>query len=94
MSEEGGSGGMSEEGGSGGGREGERERKGEREREREGSRSQSPFLLAVPDDMVMAVVRKRLEQVDCATRGWVLHGFPLTREQAELLTSTGHNANR
>ena len=61
---------------------------------REGEREVYSSSPAVPDDMVMVVVRKRLEQLDCATRGWVLHSFPLTREQAELLTSAGHNANR
>ena len=48
----------------------------------------------VPDDMVMQVLRRRLEQLDCASRGWVLHGFPLTRDQAELLSSEGHKPNR
>ena len=65
-----------------------------RKEEGEGGWSYNSFLLAVPDDMVLSVVRKRLEQVDCATRGWVLHGFPLTRDQAELLTTAGYNPNR
>lgn len=50
--------------------------------------------MLIPDDMVMQVLRRRLEKLDCASRGWVLHGFPLNRDQAELLSSEGHKPNR
>jgi len=42
----------------------------------------------------MSLLSKRLSQLDCSSRGWVLHGFPLTRDQAELLAKTGHKPNR
>lgn len=51
-------------------------------------------ILSVPDDVVLALLRDCLDTVDCSTRGWVLHGYPRTREQAELLEATGHVANR
>jgi len=38
----------------------------------------------VPDDLVIEMVRERLAQAD-AKRGFVLDGFPRTREQAEAL---------
>jgi adenylate kinase family enzyme len=34
----------------------------------------------------MQVIRKRLNQKDCQTKGWIMIGFPRTREQAESLT--------
>ena len=49
---------------------------------------------SVPDDMVMSVLGGWLSQEDCVSRGWVLHGFPLNRDQAELLASAGHTPNR
>ena len=52
------------------------------------------YAPAVPDDMVLKVIELRLNQLDCATKGWVLHGFPLNREQAELLSSVGLQPNR
>jgi adenylate kinase family enzyme len=33
----------------------------------------------------MQVIRDRLNQKDCITKGWILIGFPRTREQAESL---------
>lgn len=38
----------------------------------------------VPDDIVMSLVDKRLEQSDCRINGWVLDGFPKTPEQLQL----------
>ena len=51
-------------------------------------------MYIVPDDMVMKLVTHRLSQVDCATRGWVLHSFPFSREQAELLNDANLAPNR
>lgn len=50
--------------------------------------------MPIPDDMVMKLVTHRLSQVDCATRGWVLHSFPFSREQAELLNDANLAPNR
>lgn len=38
----------------------------------------------VPDDIVMSLVDKRLDQSDCRVNGWVLDGFPKTPEQLQL----------
>ncbi|EGZ12512.1 hypothetical protein PHYSODRAFT_355216, partial [Phytophthora sojae] len=44
----------------------------------------------VPDDIIVDVVLARLAESDCATRGWLLDGFPRTARQAEaLLTAQG-----
>ena len=42
----------------------------------------------------MTILSARLSQLDCVTRGWVLHGFPRTREQAETLSKAGFVPNR
>lgn len=39
----------------------------------------------VPDDIVIGIVRERLEEPDCST-GFLLDGFPRTVPQAEALT--------
>jgi adenylate kinase len=52
------------------------------------------FFLAAPDNIVMTILSARLAQLDCVSRGWVLHGFPRTREQAETLTKDGFLPNR
>ena len=51
-------------------------------------------IFTVPDDMVMQMLSRRLCQLDCAVRGYVLHGFPLNRDQAELMMANGHKPNR
>ena len=51
-------------------------------------------MITVPDDLVLSVVTRRLSSADCTAQGWVLHGFPLTGNQAELLTQAGHKPNR
>jgi adenylate kinase len=50
--------------------------------------------MLIPDDIAMEVVAGRLKQLDSSTRGWVLHGFPLNREQAKLLDNFGLQPNR
>ncbi|KAM6182061.1 adenylate kinase 8 isoform 1-T1 [Erethizon dorsatum] len=48
----------------------------------------------VPDDVVMKVLKERLDQHDCVQRGWVLHGFPRDQDQAHMLASLGYSPNR
>jgi adenylate kinase len=43
----------------------------------------------VPDETIIAVVLDRLKQNDCATKGWLLDGFPRTRAQADALEKAG-----
>lgn len=50
--------------------------------------------MLVPDDLVLQLLKSRLAQLDAVTKGWVLHGFPKTREQAESLARAGYEANR
>ncbi len=41
----------------------------------------------IPDDVVIGVVRERLDQDDTKNRGFILDGFPRTANQAEKLAS-------
>ncbi|MCX7847860.1 MAG: adenylate kinase, partial [bacterium] len=41
----------------------------------------------VPDEVVVAMVRERIQQADCA-RGFILDGFPRTLQQARKLDET------
>ncbi|KAH3886530.1 hypothetical protein DPMN_010541 [Dreissena polymorpha] len=50
--------------------------------------------MMVPDNIVMSILTARLAQLDCVSRGWVLHGYPRTREQAETLSKDGFVPNR
>ena len=49
---------------------------------------------AVPEATLLKVLTDRLSRLDCVTRGWVLHGYPRTREQAEQLSGAGYSPNR
>ena len=51
-------------------------------------------FITVPDDLVLQLLQSRLAQLDAVTKGWVIHGFPKTREQAETLTKAGYEPNR
>ena len=51
-------------------------------------------VCTVPDGIVLKLLSKRLSQLDCVSRGWVLHGYPNTRSQAESLAAAGFTANR
>ncbi|XP_056397164.1 adenylate kinase 8 [Hyla sarda] len=48
----------------------------------------------VPDNLVLRVLGDRLSRMDCATRGWVLHGFPRDADQATMLNDAGYMPNR
>lgn len=50
--------------------------------------------MMVENQVVSKMVLARLSQLDASVRGWVLHGFPVTRKQAETLTEAGYRANR
>ncbi|CAK4611501.1 hypothetical protein LEN26_015403 [Aphanomyces euteiches] len=39
----------------------------------------------VPDDVIIRIILHRLEEEDCATKGWLLDGFPRTRIQADAM---------
>mmetsp|Transcript_13454 Transcript_13454/g.18418 ORF Transcript_13454/g.18418 Transcript_13454/m.18418 type:complete len:287 (-) Transcript_13454:83-943(-) len=39
----------------------------------------------VPDEVIIAMVKDRLGEEDCAERGWLLDGFPRTGVQAQAL---------
>jgi adenylate kinase len=41
----------------------------------------------VPDEVIIGVVKDRLLQSDCQSKGWLLDGFPRTKAQAEALAS-------
>ncbi len=38
----------------------------------------------------MQIIRERLNQKDCLTKGWIMIGFPRTIEQAESLARTSN----
>jgi len=50
--------------------------------------------MMMPDSIVLDILKERLCQLDCVTRGWVLSGYPRTREQAEQLEKAGLRPNR
>ena len=47
----------------------------------------------VPDAYVTSLVMSRLEEPDVAMRGWILDGFPRTKEQLNALKSSGFVPN-
>lgn len=42
----------------------------------------------------MKALIKQLSQLDAVKRGWVLHGFPQTRNQVDALAHAGYEPNR
>jgi adenylate kinase len=48
----------------------------------------------VADDMLCNALRARLEQQDCAHKGWILDGFPLNRQQAAFLPAVHLSPSR
>ncbi|KAL3822454.1 hypothetical protein ACHAXA_006882 [Cyclostephanos tholiformis] len=47
----------------------------------------------VPDDVIIGIVKERLDSPDCAEAGWLLDGFPRTLAQAEALAEVGISAD-
>lgn len=47
----------------------------------------------VSDEIIIGVVKDRLDQDDCRAKGWLLDGFPRTRAQADALASAGVSAD-
>eukprot|EP00561_Arcocellulus_cornucervis_P008839 CAMPEP_0185828006 /NCGR_PEP_ID=MMETSP1322-20130828/32337_1 /TAXON_ID=265543 /ORGANISM="Minutocellus polymorphus, Strain RCC2270" /LENGTH=217 /DNA_ID=CAMNT_0028525745 /DNA_START=765 /DNA_END=1415 /DNA_ORIENTATION=+ len=47
----------------------------------------------VPDDVIIGVVKDRLDQSDCQKSGWLLDGFPRTPAQADALAAAGVSAD-
>lgn len=47
----------------------------------------------VPDEVIIGVVKDRLDESDCVESGWLLDGFPRTPGQAEALADAGVSAD-
>lgn len=47
----------------------------------------------VPDDVIIGVVKDRMNLADCKAQGWLLDGFPRTRAQADALAEAGVSAD-
>jgi len=47
----------------------------------------------VPDEVIIGVVKDRLDESDCASNGWLLDGFPRTPAQAQALADAGVSAD-
>jgi len=43
----------------------------------------------VPDEIIINVVKEKLESKECQERGWLLDGFPRTGAQAQALAAAG-----
>lgn len=44
---------------------------------------------ALPNELVVDLIAKRVQMADALQNGWVLDGYPQTRDQAILLTQKG-----
>lgn len=47
----------------------------------------------VPDEVIIGIIRDRLQEADCKEQGWLLDGFPRTAAQAEALAEAGCSAD-
>jgi len=47
----------------------------------------------VPDEVIIGIIRDRLDESDCKEQGWLLDGFPRTAAQAEALAEAGCSAD-
>ncbi|TWW60943.1 Adenylate kinase 8 [Takifugu flavidus] len=56
--------------------------------------SEKHKLVDVPDLLVLQVLENRLSQLDCSSRGWIIHGFPRNLDQARLLHKSQYQPNR
>jgi adenylate kinase family enzyme len=43
----------------------------------------------VPDELVISLVKERLEKADCKINGWILDGCPTSIEQLNKLKDLG-----
>lgn len=50
--------------------------------------------MLIPDAIILKILQDRLTQIDCMTRGFVLHGYPRSRSQAAQLDDAGLSPNR
>jgi len=48
----------------------------------------------IPDSLILQVLKEKLGSLECVSKGWVLHGFPKSREQAEALDAAGFTPNK
>ena len=48
----------------------------------------------VPDEVIIGIVKDRLDEDDCKECGWLLDGFPRTEAQANALTEAGIVPNK
>ena len=46
-------------------------------------------LQTLPTDLWVKIVQERMKLFDCIRKGWVMEGFPQTREQAIALQAAG-----
>jgi len=54
-----------------------------------GAEAAKPAPGDLPDELKATFLSHRIKEEDCATKGWLLDGFPRTQAQAELLSSAG-----
>eukprot|EP00636_Phaeomonas_parva_P018800 CAMPEP_0118874334 /NCGR_PEP_ID=MMETSP1163-20130328/15823_1 /TAXON_ID=124430 /ORGANISM="Phaeomonas parva, Strain CCMP2877" /LENGTH=126 /DNA_ID=CAMNT_0006809721 /DNA_START=99 /DNA_END=475 /DNA_ORIENTATION=- len=47
----------------------------------------------VSDEIIIGIIKDRLAETDCQTKGWLLDGFPRTRAQADALAEAGITAD-
>ena len=45
--------------------------------------------MMAPDNVVIEILKERLSALDAVSRGWILHGFPRNKDQAQLLADAG-----
>lgn len=50
--------------------------------------------MMAPDNIVIEILKERLSSLDAVSRGWILHGFPRNKDQAQLLHDAGFQPNR
>lgn len=58
-----------------------------REMKERGAVSGDTLVEQVDDAALCEAVRARLEQYDCGHKGWILDGFPLTKQQSQFLSA-------